>query len=231
MCPVLSRKHYFLTVLNMPVHEAELRDLPQPSYRLLNKQRQPVGLLQEQLLLNNLSLEGQLPDKLQDSQLEGQQPKELQDSQLEGQMYGVLLELAHIVSRGEVIELELAERINVLFQRYRAINLRLELVQPAIKPKTEETQREAGIVLSAVFADAEEQRKRMYMEAIISLLEAIEAGDLELQRCELCGHWFIPYSRAGVTKFCGTKCRNRYHYLQRRSEREGEKSNNDYIKV
>lgn len=57
---------------------------------------------------------------------------------------------------------------------------------------------------------------RVYLEAIISLLEALERGPLELNRCEECGAWYVPYSRAAVTRFCSTRCRNRFNYRARR---------------
>lgn len=57
---------------------------------------------------------------------------------------------------------------------------------------------------------------RVYLEAIISLLEALERSPLELNRCEECGAWYIPYNRAAVTRFCSTRCRNRHNYRVRR---------------
>lgn len=44
------------------------------------------------------------------------------------------------------------------------------------------------------------------MESLISLLEAMERGPLDLQRCIQCNNWFIPYQRAQVTKFCSSTC-------------------------
>lgn len=57
---------------------------------------------------------------------------------------------------------------------------------------------------------------RVYLEAIISLLEALERGPLELSRCEECAAWYIPYNRAAVTRFCSPRCRNRSNYRARR---------------
>lgn len=60
--------------------------------------------------------------------------------------------------------------------------------------------------------------QRVYLEAIISLLEALEEGDLDLAVCAECGAWFVPYSRAPVVKFCSGRCRNRFNYKARQSQ-------------
>ncbi len=143
---------------------------------------------------------------------------------LERQLYEVLLELAEAVRVGNEIGEETAGRVNGVFREYRAVQLRLDVIPGTAGAR-------AGLRLGAEFADGQDDCKRMYMEAIVSLLEALEKGDLELRHCEQCGQWFIPYSRAGVAKFCGTRCRNRYHYEQRRGEREEGSRERDYAQV
>ncbi len=55
-------------------------------------------------------------------------------------------------------------------------------------------------------------RATVYLEAIVSLLEACEAGPLYLRTCWNCGAWYVPYSRAKTHKFCSPRCRTRFHY-------------------
>ena len=124
---------------------------------------------------------------------------------LEERQQSLLLDLARSVEGGTGLTDALLQRVNELFEQYSAIRLQARFV-PGHEGKR-------GVLLQAVFADGRDEPKRIYMEAMISMLETMERRLLELQTCIQCDNWFIPYERAGVAKFCSTKCRNRYHYL------------------
>lgn len=55
-------------------------------------------------------------------------------------------------------------------------------------------------------------RLGVYLEAVLSLLEACEEGGVRLRTCLNCGNWFVPYSRTRTPKFCSPKCRTLFHY-------------------
>lgn len=166
MCPILSREHYFLQVINE---------------------------------LNQHSVEsGSLEERLRD----------------------MLLELAESVRDGKRLGMDTLHRLNKLFEQYQAIRLKVSLVPRAASlfaGETDEHTSDTGeegqqLLLHSEFLDGPDQLRRKYMESIISLLEAMEKSTLALQICVQCDRWFIPYRRAQVTKFCGSACRNRYHY-------------------
>lgn len=124
---------------------------------------------------------------------------------LEYELQDVLLCIAQVVQAKQNITEELGHRINQSFQNYQAVRLRLSISSTSMKL-------EPSVRIESEFVDPPDRLRRMYMEAILSLLEAMERETLELQTCMQCGHWFIPYQRAQVTKFCTSKCRNRHHY-------------------
>lgn len=146
---------------------------------------------------------------------------EMQSGGLEQEMREVLLTLAESVRSNQVISRNLLHRVNQIFEAYQAIRLKVSLVSKmedlfVEEHKTERAQRQ--IVLHTEFVDKPDQLKRRYMEAIISLLEAIERNpSLNLLTCIHCGDWYIPYPRAKAAKFCSSNCRNRHHYLHRKA--------------
>jgi hypothetical protein len=140
---------------------------------------------------------------------------------LAADMWAMLQRLAEHVRDGSALsELEVAQ-LNRLFEAYSAVQLRLVLEDGDDGPATGGPLSRAS--LRAVLGNREEDRgKRVYMEALVSLLEAAESGSLALERCQECGAWFIPYSRAAVTRFCSARCRNRHNYKARRAAAGGE---------
>ncbi len=137
------------------------------------------------------------------------------------EMYQLLLMLAERVREKTVCTPEEIRRINDVFQQYSAIRLRVVPQEGAPDVLWSEAQR-GPLARAAVHALIESQEsdrgRRVYFEALVSLLEALEDGPLELGTCRECGSWFIPYNRAPVTKFCSSRCRNRYNYKIRRGE-------------
>jgi hypothetical protein len=69
------------------------------------------------------------------------------------------------------------------------------------------------LVVTSQFSPSLSRFDRNYIEAIVSVVEALEKGPIEIKRCEQCNEWFLPYKRAKVSKFCSKKCRNRANYL------------------
>lgn len=146
---------------------------------------------------------------------------EVKRGSLEQEMREVLLELAESVRSNEAISDNLLHRVNHIFDQYQAVRLKVSLVSKIEdlffdEDKVERTSQQ--ILLHTEFVDEPDQLKRKYMEAIISLLEAIEKNTLNLQTCIHCGDWYIPYQRAKVAKFCSSNCRNRHHYIHRKIE-------------
>ncbi|WP_058304413.1 recombination protein NinG [Gorillibacterium timonense] len=153
---------------------------------------------------------------------------------LEQELQQLLLDLAHMVLEKRSFTEAMIQRINFLFEQYQAIHLKLRIV-PSTGDGAEHAPNERhvtgerqSILLYTDFTDGPDHLKRMYMEAIISLLETMERKPLDLQTCRQCGSWFIPYERAQVTWFCSTKCRNRYHYLLAKKKREDD---HDHLEV
>lgn len=145
---------------------------------------------------------------------------------LEQELQELLLDLAESVQAKIEISVVMVQRINSLFERYQAVRLKVSIVprienlsvdMPINERKKEEQQQ---ILFHTEFVDDPDELKRMYMESIISLLEAMEKKQLDLQKCIQCDSWFIPYQRAQVTKFCNFKCRNRFNYLLRNMDKE-----------
>ncbi|UHA73619.1 hypothetical protein [Paenibacillus sp. 481] len=139
---------------------------------------------------------------------------------LEWELRELLCLLAHSVQTKQTLHADMVQRINHAFQTYHAVQLKLRVNVPE-HVHQETTSNKAGtprqrLCLHTEFVDPPDKLRRVYMEAMISLLEAMEQEPFELQTCAQCQHWFIPYQRAQVAKFCQEKCRNRYHYLQKK---------------
>ncbi|OPA73740.1 hypothetical protein BVG16_27010 [Paenibacillus selenitireducens] len=130
----------------------------------------------------------------------------IEPGSLEYEFHDLLIQLAKSVQAKRNMSDEIVHRINQAFQNYQAVRFKLSIAPT-------DTEEEPYVRIESEFVDPPDQWRRIYMEAILSLLEAIERGTLELQTCMQCGHWFIPYQRAQVAKFCTTKCRNRHHYV------------------
>ena len=123
-------------------------------------------------------------------------------------MYGHLLRLAATVRDGHPATPAQVAELNHLFEQYSAVRIRVTLEEVPGQTR-----------LEAVLGDSqEEDGRRIYFEALVSLLEVLEEGDLRLANCEACQGWFIPYSRAAVARFCSARCRSRHHYQERRKE-------------
>jgi hypothetical protein len=135
---------------------------------------------------------------------------------LEEQLRDMLVELAESIRGKTPIDADALHRLNGLFEQYPAVRLKVSFVPQPVSlfadSNNDASEAERQVMLHTVFTDGPEQLKRMYMEAVISLVEAMEKGTLELQTCTQCNRWYIPYRRAQVTKFCSAACRNRYHY-------------------
>ncbi len=140
---------------------------------------------------------------------------------LEQELQELLLDLVESVRVKKEISALILQRINGLFERYPAVRLKVRTVSgmgksPVDEPMMEqEKEQRQQILLHTEFVDGADELKRMYMESIISLLEALEKKPLHLQKCIQCDRWFIPYQRAQVAKFCSSKCRNRFNYVLR----------------
>ncbi len=147
---------------------------------------------------------------------------QVEQGSLEQELQELLLDLAQSVRAKQDINSEMVHNINIVFQQYQAVRLKLGIVPRTDNLSAQESsnelkkEKQQQVLLHAEFVDAPDQLKRMYMEAIVSLLEAMETEQLDLQNCIQCDSWFIPYQRAQVTKFCSSKCRNRYNYLHRK---------------
>jgi len=148
---------------------------------------------------------------------------------LEFELREVLVELATSVSEQTEWSGELLTRINDLFVRYPAVRLQISLRPSLVADGVSMDNGTAEpppvgsgsrLLLHTAFVDGPERLRRMYMEALISLLEAVEQKPLDLKNCTECAHWYIPYPRAKITRFCSAKCRNHYHYRMRKQEKE-----------
>ncbi|KKO55333.1 hypothetical protein [Paenibacillus sp. DMB20] len=129
---------------------------------------------------------------------------------LEQKLQELILDIAQAVENKLGLNSAIIQRINGVFKEYQAVQLKVGLASERGLSSVDEQQQ---ILLYTEFIDEPDQLRRVYMEALISLLEAMEKNRLDLQRCFQCDHWFIPYQRAQITKFCSSKCRNRYNYL------------------
>ena len=123
-------------------------------------------------------------------------------------MYAQLLRLAEAVRDGLPATPVQVAQLNQIFEQYSAVRIRVNLEEVPGHTR-----------LEAVLGNPqEEDGRRIYFEALVSLLEALEEGDLHLANCETCQGWFIPYNRAAVARFCSARCRSRHHYQERRKE-------------
>lgn len=138
---------------------------------------------------------------------------------MEHELQALLLQLARSVQHRQPIDRHLLARVNDAFGKYQSVRLILKAPDPVVHGENGARSNESQLLqLQAEFADPPGDLRRIYMEGIVSLLEAMETGRLRLQNCELCGNWLIPYERAQVSKFCSTRCRNRHHYLVRKND-------------
>ncbi|MBW7476442.1 hypothetical protein K0T92_17045 [Paenibacillus oenotherae] len=141
---------------------------------------------------------------------------------LEHELHDLLFRLAESVRVKQQIDESTVERINAAFEQYQALRLKLTLRNPSdslFKQGNGGRQYDGQqLLLHTEFVDGQDNVRRMYMEAMLSLLEAMEQGGIELQNCVHCRDWFIPYQRAQVAKFCSAKCRNRANYLQKQQK-------------
>ena len=138
---------------------------------------------------------------------------------LVGETYRLLCLLAGRVKDGTLCTGEEIAALNRVFEAENAVRLALVVEEDESDPLTGGI-RQGPLRRAALQArlrgQAGDDGQRVYLEAIVSLLEALEAGDLELAVCAECGAWFIPYSRAPVARFCSARCRNHFNYKLRR---------------
>lgn len=148
----------------------------------------------------------------------------VQKGSIEYELQALLLLVAESVRDKKGLNDAMIEKINELFQQYQAVRLKVSIVPKLANlfgSDDSKGRSSEQILLHTEFVDSPDLLKRKYMEAIISLLEALERNaQLDLQSCIHCGHWFIPYQRAKVARFCSSNCRNRYHYEQRKKEKQ-----------
>lgn len=107
-------------------------------------------------------------------------------------------------------------RIGKILSEYAQVTFRVDFHDPAAGP-IRKAGGEGGLMQHTelrayAIAKSGHSRAGVYVEAILSLLEACEDGRVELRTCLECGQWFVPYSRTRTPKFCSPKCRTRFHY-------------------
>lgn len=148
----------------------------------------------------------------------------VQKGSIEYELQALLLLVAESVRDKKGLNEATIAKINELFEQYQAVRLKVSIVPKLANLFGSDDSQESSseqILLHTEFVDSPDLLKRKYMEAIISLLEALERNaQLDLQTCIHCGHWFIPYQRAKVARFCSSNCRNRYHYAQRKKDKQ-----------
>jgi len=143
----------------------------------------------------------------------------------EQKLQELIVDIAQAVQNKRDLDDMMIHRINSVFEAYQSIQLRVGLVSDKDMSSVDDADLERTqavpqqILLYTEFIDETQQLRRIYIEALISLLEAMEKNSLDLQRCVQCNDWFIPYQRAQVTKFCSTKCRNRYNYVRNKKQK------------
>lgn len=138
---------------------------------------------------------------------------------LTGEMYRLLVRLAENVRDGSACTPAEIQVLNLIFERCSMVKLKITPQEDDPLYKTGSANLLRRHRMRAVIGEQDgAQGRRIYFEALVSLLEAIEEGPLELSTCAECGAWFEPYSRAAVTKFCSTRCRNRHNYKLRKHE-------------
>ncbi|HYF92992.1 MAG TPA: hypothetical protein VD969_12195 [Symbiobacteriaceae bacterium] len=140
---------------------------------------------------------------------------------LTGEMYRLLTRLAENVREGTACTPAELQVLNLILDRCSMVKLKIVPGEddPLYKAGSANLLRRHKVraVIGEQHQDGAEGR-RIYFEALVSLLEALEDGPLELCKCIECGAWFEPYSRAPVNKFCSTRCRNRHNYKLRKQE-------------
>jgi hypothetical protein len=138
---------------------------------------------------------------------------------LTGEMHRLLTRLAEHVRDGTSCTPAEIQVLNLIFDRCSMVKLKIVATDddPLYTAGSANLLRKHRV--RAVIGEQEgAQGRRIYFEALVSLLEALEDGALELCTCVECGNWFEPYSRAPVNKFCSTRCRNRHNYKLRKQE-------------
>lgn len=138
---------------------------------------------------------------------------------LTGEMFRALMRLAEHVKDGTASTPAEIQVMNLIFDRCSMVKLKIVPIEddPAYKSGSANVLRKHRV--RALIGDQDgAPGRRIYFEALVSLLEALEEGPLELFTCAECGAWFEPYSRAPVAKFCSTRCRNRHNYKLRKQE-------------
>lgn len=121
-------------------------------------------------------------------------------SKEEAQLQQLLLEIGEELLQAGTINELLIEKTNQTLQKRHYFDLHAQF--------------HAGeLIVTSQFSPSLSKFDRNYIEAIVSVLEALEQGPIEIKRCEQCSEWFLPYKRAKVSKFCSKKCRNRANYL------------------
>ena len=138
---------------------------------------------------------------------------------LAAEMFRLLTRLAEHVRDGTACTPAELQVLNLVFDRCSMVKLKI------VPGEDDPLYREGSANLlrkhkvRAVIGEQESAvGRRIYFEGLVSLLERLEDGPLELYTCAECGAWFEPYSRAPVNKFCSTRCRNRHNYKLRKQE-------------
>jgi hypothetical protein len=134
-------------------------------------------------------------------------------------MYQLLIRLAERIRDKVPITEQEIQNLNQIFHEYRAVRLQLSVEDEEKSDQYQPVHNDYSqkIMFQAEIEDSD-QGKRVYLEALISLFERLEDDSLKLRMCMECGSWYIPYNRAHVTKFCSSKCRNRFNYNARKEE-------------
>jgi hypothetical protein len=139
---------------------------------------------------------------------------------LTGEMYRLLVRLAERVRDNTVCTPAEMQVLNLILDRCSLVKLHMvpgedDMIQ---RPAGDGPLRRATLQATIGGGPEASQGRRVYCEALVSLLEALEDGPVELCTCEECGAWYEPYSRAAVTRFCTPRCRNRYNYKARKGK-------------
>lgn len=139
---------------------------------------------------------------------------------LTAEMYRLLTRLVENVRDGTACTPAELQVLNLIFDRCSMVKLKLVPGEEDSLYRTGSANLLRRHRVRAVIGEQEgaHPERRIYFEALVSLLEALEDGPLELCTCAECGAWFEPYSRAPVNKFCSTRCRNRHNYKLRKQE-------------
>jgi hypothetical protein len=133
-------------------------------------------------------------------------------------MYQLLIRLAEQIRDKVPITEQEIQDVNQIFHEYRAVRLQLSVEDKEKGDQYQPVHDYSQKIMFQAEIEDPDQGKRVYLEALISLFERLEDDSLKLRMCMECGSWYIPYNRAHVTKFCSSKCRNRFNYSARKEE-------------